>query len=65
LKLRLDALTLTDEDHAAAEIARGGECAVDFRIGRAVAPHRIDDDLARQLPYLLHLHARESDTRTN
>jgi hypothetical protein len=45
-QLLLDDLALADQCDPDPEVSRGGERAVNLRVRRAVAAHRVDDDSA-------------------
>ena len=54
-QLRLDFVWLAHQDNAHTEIARRSERAVDLSVRCMVAAHCVENDLARQLGFILRL----------
>ena len=54
-QFRLDLVRLAHKDHAHAEVARRSERAVDLSVRCMVAAHCVENDLARQLGFILRL----------
>jgi len=63
-QLRLDDLRPAHQDDADAQIARDRERAVNLRVRRVVATHRVENDFSRQPGFILRLssHRRYSES---